>query len=253
MLPLREGERLEMMAVETSGGPLLVPYEIRRSPRGRRIRLSLGPQNQALLRIPTHGSVRDALGFLRSQGDWLERQLRKTPPPVTLAEHLAKHPQLSGLGREFAVTLNFTTSRPFFVYSEPSGEVEFRHPAGEIGEAALRGLLRQFAEKVLPPRVRELAGLHGLPIRRVSIRDQGTRWGSCAASGTVSLNWRLVLLPVELHDHVLWHELAHLTEMNHAESFWRLLRFYDASADRHDRELTRNSRALMRLGRAGSL
>jgi predicted metal-dependent hydrolase len=249
MQPLREGGGLEMVAVETSGGPLLVPYEIRRSPCGRRIRLSIGPQNQALLRVPAHGSIRDALGFLRSQGDWLERQMRKTPAPVALDEHLKQHPRLSGLGREFVVTLNFTLARPFLVYSEKSGEVEFRYPAGEGGERALGGLLRQFAEKVLPPRVRELAGRHGLPIRRVSVRDQGTRWGSCAASGTVSLNWRLVLLPVELHDHVLWHELAHVTEMNHAESFWNLLRYYDSSADQHDRGLTRVSRVLMRLGR----
>jgi predicted metal-dependent hydrolase len=242
-----------MTTVETSGGPLLVPYEIRRSPRGRRIRLSIGPQNQALLRVPAHGSVRDALGFLRSQGDWLQRQLKKTPPPVTLAEHLTKHPHLSGVGREFAVILNFTMAQPFFVCSEKSGEVEFRYPAGESSERTLGGLLRQFAEKVLPPRVRELASRHGLPIRRVSVRDQGTRWGSCAASGTVSLNWRLVLLPVELHDYVLWHELAHLTEMNHAESFWNLLRSYDQNTDQHDRALTRVSRVLMRLGRPGSL
>ena len=253
MPPLLEGNGLEMVAVETSGGPLLVPYEIRRSPRGRRIRLSLGQQNQAVLRVPAHGSVRDALIFLHSQGDWLQKQLRKAPPPVALAEHLAKYPRLSGLGREFAVTLNLTTARPFFVDSDKSGEVEFRYPAGEDGEEALCWLLREFAEKVLPPRVRELAARQGLRIRRVSVRDQGTRWGSCAASGTVSLNWRLVLLPVALHDYVIWHELAHLTEMNHAESFWNLLRNYDPGTNRHDRELTRISRGLMRLGRAGSL
>jgi len=242
-----------MLAVETSGGPLLVPYEIRRSPRGRRIRLSLGQQNQAVLRVPAHGSVREALVFLRSQGDWLQKQLRKAPPPMGLTEYLTKHPRLSGLGREFAVTLNFTTTRPFFVYSDKSGEVEFRYPAGEGSGPALGKLVREFAEKVLPPWIRVLAGQRGLRIRRVSIRDQGTRWGSCAASGTVSLNWRLVLLPVDLHDYVLWHELAHLTEMNHAESFWNLLRSYDPGTDRHDRDLTRVSRGLMRLGRPGSL
>jgi len=242
-----------MVAVETSGGPLLVPYEIRRSLRGRRIRLSLGPQNQALLKVPAHGSVHDALTFLRSQGDWLQKQLRKAPPPMSLAEHLTKFPKLSGLGREFTVTLNFTTARPFFVYSEKSAEAEFRYPAGVDGETALHKLLREFAEKVLSSRARELAARQGLRIRRVSVRDQGTRWGSCAASGTVSLNWRLILLPVELHDYVLWHELAHLTEMNHAESFWNLLRFYDIGTDKHDKELTRVSRGLMRLGRAGSL
>jgi len=239
----------EMVAVETSGGPLLVPCEIRRSARGRRIRLSLGAQNQAVLQVPPRASIREALDFLQRQGDWLQRQLHKAPPPVALAAHLAKNPRLSGLGREFAVTLNFTLARPFFVHSERDGAVEFRYPAGEGGEAVLHRLLREFAEAVLPPRVQLLAQVHHLRVRRVSVRDQGTRWGSCSASGTVSLNWRLVLLPVNLHDYVVLHELAHLTEMNHSTAYWDLLRTYDPRSEVHDRELTRASRALMRLGR----
>jgi len=241
-----------MMAVETAGGPLLVPYEIRHSARARRIRLSLGSRNQALLHVPLRANLRTALDFLRSQGDWLEKQLRKAPPPATLAAHLAVQPHLSGLGREFSLTLNFTTARPFFVFSEQSHAAEFRYPVGEGVETALKDLLREFAGEVVPPRVHELAQRHKLRVRRVSVRDQGSRWGSCSGRGTLSLNWRLVLLPVELHDYVLLHELAHLTEMNHANSFWELLRDYDPQAEAHDRELTRVSRRLMRLGRTGT-
>jgi len=238
-----------MLAVDTSGGPLLVPCEIRRSPRLRRIRLSLGRRNQAVLQVPLRASVRDALGFLRTQGDWLQKQLQKTPPPVTLASHLAKHPRLSAGGRVIAVTLNFTQAKPFFVYSAAAEAAEFRHPPGEGGEAALHRLLREFAEQVLPPRTQELSQRHRLSVRRVSVRDQGSRWGSCSGRGTVSLNWRLVLLPVALHDYVILHELAHLTEMNHSAAYWDLLRSYDPQTDAHDRELTRVSRELMRLGR----
>ncbi len=239
----------EMVAVETAGGPLLVPCEIRRSGRVRRIRLSLGAQNQAVLQVPPRASLRDALDFARRQGDWLQKQLQKTPPPVTLAAHLTRIPRLSGLGGEFAVTLNFTAARPFFVHSAKDGAVEFRYPAGEGGEGVLHQLLRGFAGEILPPRVHELAQVHRLRVRRVSVRDQGTRWGSCSASGTVSLNWRLVLLPMNLHDYVVLHELAHLTEMNHSTAYWNLLRTYDPRSEAHDRELTRASRVLMRLGR----
>jgi hypothetical protein len=242
-------EPCEMVRVETARGPLLVPYEVRRSARARRVRLCLGPRNQALLLVPTRGSVKDALHFLRSQGDWLERHLRMAPPPMSLERHLTRHAVLSGLGREFAVALNFTTARAFFVLGEAAGEAVFRFPAGEGAEPALAGLLREFAEAVLPRRVGELAEQAGLRVGRVAVRDQGTRWGSCSARRVVSLNWRLVLLPVALHDYVIWHELAHLTEMNHSENYWNLLRAYDPKADAHDRALTRAGRALMRLGR----
>jgi predicted metal-dependent hydrolase len=153
MFARREAGPFVIIAVETLGGPLLVPYEVRRSPRARRIRLSLGEHNQAVLVVPMRGHLDDALDFLRRQGDWLSRHVRAAPPPTTLAAHLARHPRLSGLGREFAVTLNFTIARPFCVFSEKTGEVEFRHPIGEGSERALARLLRQFAESVLAPRV----------------------------------------------------------------------------------------------------
>ena len=55
--------------------------------------------------------------------------------------------------------------------------------------------LRRLAERELPVRTRELALQHGITVHRVSVRAQKTRWGSCSARGTISLNWRLIHAP----------------------------------------------------------
>jgi hypothetical protein len=82
---------------------------------------------------------------------------------------------------------------------------------------------RRRAECELPARLRELAAAHGFRVRRVAIRDQRSRWGSCSPTGDISLNWRLVLMPAAVRDYVLLHELAHLRVANHSRKFWRLL------------------------------
>ena len=64
---------------------------------------------------------------------------------------------------------------------------------------------------------------HGVAYRRISLRDQRTRWGSCSAAGTLSFNWRLVLAPHDVLDYVVVHEVCHLLEHNHGRSFWRLV------------------------------
>ena len=86
---------------------------------------------------------------------------------------------------------------------------------------AIEEYLRRLAERELPPRVFELASLHRLTVRRVTVRDQKSRWGSCSRSGSMSLNWRLVQTPALVCDHIILHELMHLREMNHSSRFWR--------------------------------
>jgi predicted metal-dependent hydrolase len=54
----------------------------------------------------------------------------------------------------------------------------------------------------------------------VTVRNQRSRWGSCSAGGTVSLNWRLVQAPESVRDYIIYHELMHLREMNHSHRFW---------------------------------
>lgn len=88
-----------------------------------------------------------------------------------------------------------------------------------------RRLLRSRAQEELPPRLRALAREHGLvsALTRVSIRNQRTRWGSCGRDGHITLNWRLVLMPPEVCDYILIHELMHLRRMDHSPKYWALV------------------------------
>jgi len=80
--------------------------------------------------------------------------------------------------------------------------------------------LRSMAETQLAERCRELADKHAVPITGVSVRDQRSRWGSCSARGSISLNWRLIRMPGYVSDYVILHELMHRRQPNHSSKFW---------------------------------
>src|SRR5690606_2528149 len=68
------------------------------------------------------------------------------------------------------------------------------------------------------------AGNLGLRPKRIAVRDQTSRWGSCSTTGLLSFSWRLILAPPLVLDYVAAHEVAHLAEMNHGPRFWALVK-----------------------------
>jgi hypothetical protein len=81
--------------------------------------------------------------------------------------------------------------------------------------------LWNLAGRELPDLVRAFAARHDFAVRRISVRNQKSRWGSCSPHGTVSLNWRLIQTPEHVRDYIILHELCHLRELNHSPRFWR--------------------------------
>jgi len=65
--------------------------------------------------------------------------------------------------------------------------------------------------------------IYQLKWKKVTIRNQHTRWGSCSRKGNLNFNYRLVLLPPHLADYVVVHELCHLLEFNHSPNFWQMI------------------------------
>lgn len=83
--------------------------------------------------------------------------------------------------------------------------------------------MRARAKAELPPRLSELAALHGFKYNKVFIKNNLSNWGSCSSLGNINLNLRLVTLPDELRDYVMLHELCHLKYLNHGPQFHALL------------------------------
>ncbi len=83
--------------------------------------------------------------------------------------------------------------------------------------------LKEVALKLAQKRVAEFNQLYNLSYRRISIRNQKTRWGSCSKAGNLNYNYKIVLLPERLVDYIIVHELCHLQEFNHSRRFWDLV------------------------------
>lgn len=83
--------------------------------------------------------------------------------------------------------------------------------------------LRELAKKKITSRTIVLAERYGFQVRKITVRDQSSRWGSCSSAKNINLNWRLIFAPRSILDYVIIHELCHTRQMNHSRRFWDLV------------------------------
>src|SRR6188474_1197100 len=257
----------ETIEVKVKG--LELPLLLRRSMRARRFSLQVSEARRgAILTMPVYSSFAEADEFLSRHLDWLKERVAGLSEPVPFT-----HGAIVPL-RGFAHVLRFAGSvrKRCVVWLEeaedakaapawPEGaRVSVRrlprlYVAGEDGHAPRRLLdwLKRQAHLDLKTRVAVHAKRLDLMPKRIFVRDQTTRWGSCSTSGALSFSWRLVLAPPFVLDYLAAHEVAHLGHMNHGARFWNLVK---RTMPRHEEARTwlrKHGASLHRYGSEGML
>jgi predicted metal-dependent hydrolase len=206
------------MTAELRVGERTVELRLVRHRRARRYILRVGPDGTARVTIPPRGSIAEAQQFVARNLAWLETQFQRqaTHPGRPMAWTLGTEILLRGERVRLEAGVEAPTAQVRF----GSEILRVTDPTGDLRSAVHRHLWR-LAARELPARLLELAAAQQLSVRRVTVRNQRSRWGSCSRSGTISLNWRLVQTPPAVRDYILLHELMHLREMNHSPRFWR--------------------------------
>ena len=189
-------------------------YRIRRSPRARRVRVTVDQDGSVTVTLPRKAPERAAAEAVQELAPWIARRRRTL---ARAAEELARP---AGTVPYLGQTL---TLRP-----QPGRERVHRRgdvllvPEGDP-RAALERFYRRAARAEIGPRLDAATSRAGTRYRGLTIRGQRTRWASCSSEGGMSFNWRLLLAPPEILDYVVEHEACHLEVMDHSPRFWALL------------------------------
>jgi predicted metal-dependent hydrolase len=192
---------------------------VRRHRRARRYTLRVhSATREVLLTMPPRGSLKQAREFAEKHGGWIAARLERLPEPAPFAHGVTL--PLRGVDHR----IEHRPGARGTVWIE-GGEERLLCVAGGAPHVPRRvkDFLKREAKADLEAASRQAAAQLGVAVRRVSIRDQSSRWGSCSTTGVLSYSWRLILAPPFVLEYLAAHEVAHLIEMNHSRRFWRLV------------------------------
>jgi len=222
-------------------------WAVRRSLRARRMAVRVFRDGGVEIVAPAKARPEHIEAFVGRHRDWIERNQRRHAP-VALAFPPGSL-ELPAVGERWlchAVPLGGAVpKRARFLQEQPAGAVgggTLQWPAiaseARQRERLLAWLVQRAARAFEAP-LRAQAAAMGLAVRQVQVRRQRTRWGSCSARGTISLNVCLLFQPPEVVHYLFVHELTHLRHMNHSARFWDAVAGVEPRWRELDRELAR--------------
>jgi predicted metal-dependent hydrolase len=209
-----------LVAIESG----LPPFEVRRHPGARRMTLRVSrTRRTVIVTLPLQCDLEEAGEFLERNLAWVRERLDRLPDAVPFGD--GAFLPLRGEPHRLVFVGPVRGMAPVALRRGPGGLKELA-VAGHVEHAPRRlaDWLAAEARRDLESSVVAHARRLGLRPRRIAVRDQTSRWGSCSTTGVLSFSWRLILAPPPILDYVAAHEVAHLAEMNHGRRFWALVR-----------------------------
>jgi predicted metal-dependent hydrolase len=227
-------------------GSQFFTIRLRRHRRARRYTLRIHPTDrEAILTIPPRGRIAEARDFAQLHGGWIAARLGRLPKAAPFQPGTVV--PLRGLPHRIV----HRSGERGTVWTEvrDSGEKILCVAGGdEHVDRRVHDYLKREARRDLQKSAQAYAQALGVRVKRLSIRDQSSRWGSCTSHGSLSFSWRLILAPPFVLDYLAAHEVAHLVEMNHSPRFWRVVARVCPSVERAKRWLDTYGNDLHRYG-----
>ncbi len=247
-MPLRALFRrpIEPQAIDIVFDNKSYPVNLRRHRQARRYILRVhAATREIVLTMPLRGNLQDAKAFACKHGGWIAARLNRIPDAAPFVDGA-----LIPVRGEPHRIMNRRAVRGSVWIEHNDNAGKLLCVAGEPPHVhrRVKDFLRSEARRDLQAASAAAAERLGVRIRRVSVRDQVSRWGSCSTTGVLSYSWRLIMAPPFVLNYLAVHEVAHLVEMNHSRRFWRLVEGLCPDAARAKSWLDLNGNDLHRYG-----
>jgi predicted metal-dependent hydrolase len=241
-LPSFTSPQLQLFDARSAGDQ----WTVRVSGRARRLSVRVYPGGRVEVVVPPGASSAAVQKFVGTHRQWIVRRVEDLSTAAAVDNRRPASIKLPAIGRHYAVEYEYSPEPTARVRMAGENALVVRGPLHDDDAiaAALRDWLAELAREQLGRELAKVAAEGGFRYARAQIRRQRTRWGSCSASGTISLNVCLLFQRPPVVHYLLVHELCHTRHMNHSKRFWAAVAGHEPDYRALDRELLRGWQAV---------
>lgn len=202
-----------------------IPFKIQRIVKNKGTKLQMGTKG---LKLSLSKEATDSFieGILKKNYQWILETARKIYKDIN-TNKIDESSKLLFNGKDVPIKVTFSDDNKNYIVLKNSSIIEIvlrKNISGEIKEQIIKKGIAEWyihhGRDIFHGKGEKFSKLLGVSFQSIRLKDQKSRWGSCSNKGSLNFNWRLLMLPEELMDYVIIHELCHLKHMNHSKEFW---------------------------------
>ncbi|MEN8615344.1 SprT family zinc-dependent metalloprotease [Dehalogenimonas sp. THU2] len=190
----------------------------------RTLALEVKPDASLVVRAPRRTPVDEVHRFIAKHSEWIDRkQMVALERPRPSVKSFVEGEEFLFLGSMCRLCLVDTASC----------DVDYDGRSLILATAAfpraremMIGWYKKQARKVFSERIDHYAPVMECFPSIIRITSPARRWGSCGAGGSINLNWKLIMAPLEVIDYLIVHELAHIRHRGHSREFWDFVKAF---------------------------
>jgi predicted metal-dependent hydrolase len=188
------------------------------------ISLRLKSATSFLVTCPFFITSTSIIRFIQNHSSWIVKNSAKFIPP----KKLTKLKTVSILGKSYEITIKKSARDSMVIFEN---EQKIYTNTRLLTDTHLRHLFdakfRPLAKKIVLSELHEFQSQFGFSLKKITVKNQSSLFGSCSSSGNLNFNWQIIFFPTPQFRHILLHELTHLIVKNHSRLFWQTLAKYD--------------------------
>ncbi len=200
----------------------MIPYKVIKSKR-KTISIIIRPTKEVIVRAPKQISSEQIRNIVKSKGNWIVKKLSDMPDiMIPVEKDYTNGDKILYRGKEYIIKIINTVGINKSTIEIKENEIIVVRKIKE--KKKTRELLLEWYKNNTRSLVKERIAYYmpqiNKPIGTIRIKSQRKRWGSCSSKGNLNFNWKIVMMPDEMSDYIIVHELCHLKHLNHSRHFW---------------------------------
>lgn len=200
-----------------------IEYRMVKSNR-KSISITILPTKEVVVKAPKILSDYEIMNMVKKKGKWIFDKLSTMEEVTTSSDQRFK--EGSGIfyrGEEYhlRIIVDHKVKKTEITIHQNEIIITMNQNNPQLIPSILENWYKERVKELINNKIEFYNSIINRKIANIRIKNHKKRWGSCSNLGNLNFNWRIIMMPDEMSDYIIVHELCHLIHLNHSKEYWK--------------------------------